>query len=150
MFEDAKKAIEESSLESSVYVGCDSVRIQKNKVWYIRFCTVVVLHLDSSKGCKIFYNIRREREYAYNIRQRLLQEVMEATNTAYDLLEHIGPRKLEVHFDLNSSPKHKSNVAVKEALSYARSMLPNVPARIKPLAFAAAHCADHLVKGKKI
>jgi uncharacterized protein len=149
MLESAKKAIRESSRESSVYIGCDSVRFKKQERWYARYSTVVVLHKDSNKGCSLFYDTVVLPDYG-NMKQRLLTEVMNTVNVALELLDEIDTRHLEIHLDLNQNPRHKSNVAVKEALSYVKSALPFVETRIKPFAFAAAHCADHLARGKKI
>jgi predicted RNase H-related nuclease YkuK (DUF458 family) len=149
MLESAKKAIKNSSKESSVYIGCDSVRFKKEGRWYARYSTVVVLHIDSNRGCSLFYDTVVLPDYG-NMKQRLLMEVMNTVNVALELLDSVGDRHLEIHLDLNQNPKHKSNVAVKEALSYVKSMLPYVETRIKPFAFAAAHCADHLARGKKI
>jgi predicted RNase H-related nuclease YkuK (DUF458 family) len=52
---------------------------------------------------------------------------------------------MEVHLDINPDPKHKSNVAVKEALGWVKGSL-NLDAKIKPASFAATHAADHAVR----
>ena len=149
MLESAKTAIKVSSPQSSIYIGCDSIRFKKNGRWFARYSTVIVLHIDSNKGCKLFHTTEVLPDYG-NMKQRLLTEVMMTVNIALELIDYIGERHLEIHLDLNASPTHKSNVAVKEALGYVQGNIPGVTTRIKPNAFAAAHCADHLVRGKKI
>lgn len=146
MFEDARKAIIDSAPDSSVYVGCDSIRFKKNGIWHARYSTVIIVHMNSSRGCKLFYDSEILPDYG-NLKQRLMTEVMFATNACFEILDIIGDRYLEVHLDLNASPNHKSNIAVKEALGYVRGQVGITPV-IKPHAFAATHAADHAVRGK--
>lgn len=145
--EEAKEAISNSSLESSVYIGCDSKRFKRKGIWHARYMTVIIVHKDSSKGCQLFYDEQVLQDWApdKSPKQRLLNEVMFCVNTATEILDVIGDRHFEVHLDLNPSQKYKSNVAVKEALGYVRGNL-GVEAKIKPDAFAAMHAADHLVR----
>ena len=149
MLDEAKKAIAASSLESSVYVGSDSIRFKKQGLWYARYSTVAVLHIDSKHGCKLFHSTETHRDFG-NMKQRLLLEVGYTVNLALELLEVIGSRHLEIHLDLNGNPKHKSNSAVKEALGYCYGSLPGVPVEIKPNGWAASACADHLVRDKPL
>ena len=146
-FDNAKEAIKASSKESSVYIGCDSKRFKKGDLWYARYMTVIIIHMDSSKGCKMFHESQTLQEFgeSKNPKQRLLNEVMFAVNAAVELIEVIGDRHWELHVDINPNPRYKSNVAVKEALGYVRGNL-SVEAKIKPHAFAAMHAADHLVR----
>jgi predicted RNase H-related nuclease YkuK (DUF458 family) len=145
--EKAKEAISSSSLESSVYVGCDSKRFKKKGIWHARYMTVIIVHRDSSKGCQLFSEEQMLQDWSSDKspKQRLLNEVMFCVNAALELTDVIGDRHFEVHLDLNPSQKHKSNVAVKEALGYVRGNL-GIEAKIKPDAFAAMHAADHLVR----
>ena len=149
MLEEAKKAIASSSRESSVYIGSDSIRFKKNGLWYARYSTVVILHIDSKHGCKLFHSTETYQDWG-NMKQRLLTEVSLTVNLALELLEVIGKRHLEVHLDLNGNPKHKSNVAVREGLGYVHGQLPGVQVEIKPNGWAASACADHLVRGKAL
>jgi predicted RNase H-related nuclease YkuK (DUF458 family) len=80
-----------------------------------------------------------------NLKQRLLTEVQMAVSTATEILDVLGDRHLEVHIDVNPDPKHKSNVAVKEALGWVKGSL-GLDAKIKPHSFAATHAADHAVR----
>ena len=144
MIEEAKKAILDSSLQSSVYIGCDSIRFRKNKQWYAKYSTVVIVHMDTNKGGRIFHTSVDMPDYG-NLKQRLLMEVQLAVAAATEVIEVIGNRHMEVHLDINPDPKHKSNVAVKEALGWVKGSL-NLDAKIKPASFAATHAADHAVR----
>lgn len=144
MFEDAKQAILESSKESSVYIGCDSIRYKKNKQWHARYSTVIIVHKDSKHGCQIYHNSVDMMDFG-NLKQRLLTEVQFAVEAASEIIDVLGDRRLELHLDINPNPKHKSNVAVKEALGWVRGSL-GLDAKIKPNSWAATHAADHVVR----
>jgi predicted RNase H-related nuclease YkuK (DUF458 family) len=143
MFDEAKKAILNSSLQSSVYVGTDSIRYNKNGDWYAKYSTCIIIHIDSKKGCRIFHNTVDMPDYG-NLKQRLLMEVQLAVATATEIIGVIGDRHFELHLDINSNPKHKSNIVAKEALGWVSGSL-GIDAKIKPYSFAATHCADHLL-----
>jgi len=100
--------------------------------------------MDSKRGCKLFHNSVDMPDYG-NLRQRLLNEVMYAIEAATEIIDHLGDRHLEIHLDVNPDPKHKSSVAVKEALGYVKGTL-GLDAKIKPASFAATHAADHAVR----
>lgn len=144
MYDKVRQAILDSSLQSSVYVGCDSIRFKKHGKWYAKYSTVVALHVDSNRGCKLFHETVDLLDYG-NIKQRLMTEVTFAIAAVEEILPVVGSRKLSIHLDLNPNPEHKSNVAVKEALGYVRGQL-GIEAVIKPDAWAASHCADHVVR----
>ena len=144
MIEEAKQAILDSSKESSVYIGCDSIRFRKNNQWYAKYSTVIIVHMDSKRGCKLFHSSMDMPDYG-NLKQRLLTEVQMAVSTATEIIDVIGDRHMEIHLDINPNPKHKSSVAVKEALGWVKGSL-GLDAKIKPSSFAATHAADHAVR----
>ena len=144
MIEEAKKAIIASSPQSSVYIGCDSIRFRKNKQWYAKYSTVVIVHMDTNKGGRIFHTSVDMPDYG-NLKQRLLMEVQLAVSTATEIIDVIGDRHFEIHLDINPNPNHKSSVAVKEALGWVKGSL-GMDAKIKPHSFAATHAADHVVR----
>lgn len=146
MIEKAIEAIKASGKESSVYVGTDSIRFKKKGIWHARYSTVIILHMDTRSGCKLFHESVDMVDYG-NLKQRLLNEAMYAINAASQIIDHLEGRRIEVHLDLNPNPKHKSNIAVAEALGYVKGQL-QLDAKIKPYSFAATHCADHAVRGK--
>jgi predicted RNase H-related nuclease YkuK (DUF458 family) len=144
MYEKAREAIINSSPNSSIYIGCDSIRYRKDTQWYAKYSTVIIVHVDSKHGCKLFHKSLDIPDYG-NLRQRLLQEVQFAIEAATEVIDVIGDRRLEVHLDINPNPSRKSSVAVREALGYVRGQL-GIDAVIKPHSFAATHAADHVTK----
>lgn len=133
---DVIKSIKESSVTTKVYVGADSKRV-KGKVVYV---TVIVLHFDGNKGGKIFKEISVEPWYG-NIKGRLMNEVYKAIGIAYQIVDHIEGRPFEIHLDLNPDPRHKSNVAVKEAVGYVLGTFGFKP-KLKPDAWCGSTVAD--------
>lgn len=142
--EEVKEAIRNSSLKTRIYIGCDSKVSRKKKV---RFATVVILHIEGKHGGRLFSRIETERHFSKPTepRLRLVQEAQKAVAIAFELMDVIGERHFELHLDLNSDPKYKSNAAVKEAAGYVFGSL-GIEAKIKPEAFAASSAADALVQ----
>ena len=143
MFEEAKLAIKNSTKTSSVYIGCDSIRYKKD-IWMARYSTVIVLHRNSHNGCLLFHETESVPDYG-NMKLRLMTEVQYAINAAMEIIDILDGRMLSIHLDLNADPKHKSNVAVKEALGYVMGMT-GISADIKPNAWAASYAADRAVR----
>lgn len=142
---EAREAIVASSKESSVYIGADSIRYKrKSGQWMAKYSVVVIVHADSKHGCKLFHKSYDEPDYG-GLKQRLLNEVNYAVTCATEILDVIGDREFQIHLDINPDPKHKSSVAVKEALGWVKGAL-GMDAVIKPASFAATHCADHIVR----
>ena len=154
MIDDAIKAIKASSPTSSIYVGCDSVRFKKkvrNKTQcFARYATVVVLHMDSSHGCKLFYkedilpDYGRKTESLVN---RLIQEATFAIEATQAIAPYIGDRQFEVHLDINAHEQHASNKAASQACGYVLGVT-GINPKIKPDAFAAMFAADRIANNK--
>lgn len=150
MLEEAKAAVQASSPASSVYVGCDSVRFKKQGKWFARYATVVVLHMDSRHGCKLFYkedilpDFGKKTESLFN---RLMQEATFAIEVASEIIPVLDDRSLEIHLDINPSDKHASNQAAKAAIGYVLGTTEIKP-KIKPQAFAAMFAADRICNHK--
>jgi hypothetical protein len=142
MIEEARKAILASSQNSSVYIGADSIRYKKNGKWFAKYSTVIVLHMDSKHGCRLFSKSIDLPDYG-NLKQRLLTEVGYAIEAATEIIDAVGDRHLEIHIDVNPNPNHKSSVAIKEALGYVKGSL-GIDAIPKPHGWAATHAADHI------
>lgn len=148
-WEDAIKCIKNSSAESAVYVGCDSVRSKhrKTKKWSARYSTVIVVH-HPRDGCNIFHDTITMPDYD-KIKVRMLNEVNCAIQAATAIVDHLGGRKLEIHLDINTDPKHKSAVAVKEAMGWVRGMFGFDP-KLKPDSWAGTHVSDHYAREKQV
>jgi len=146
VFQDAIDIIRVSSPESSIYIGCDSIVFKQAGRWFARYTTVIVVHMDSRHGAKIFHNTEVQPDFK-NIRTRMVTEAgyaIQAFDAIADVLER---RHCEIHLDINPSPEHKSNAAAKEAIGYVWGST-GIRPQIKPEAFAASYAADHCVRGK--
>lgn len=142
--EEAKAAIAASSPESCVYLGTDSIRYRTKGQWMARYTTVVILHIDGGKGCKLFENTVTMPDYG-NVKQRMLNEVAFTVQHGSEIVDYIGDRKFEIHIDVNPDPRHKSNAALSEARGYIIGTFGFEP-KFKPDSLAATHGADHLVR----
>jgi len=143
--ETVKDVIRNTSLSTAVYVGCDSRRFKRSGKFYAVYTTVVVIHIDQCRGCKI-YGFKKVKPDFGNIKERMLTEVGYAVSIGYELLSAVGDRRFEIHIDVNPDPRHKSNAAVKEAIGYVLGM--GMIPRIKPEAPIASTAADHFGKRK--
>jgi predicted RNase H-related nuclease YkuK (DUF458 family) len=146
MIEKAREAITASSQESSIYIGSDSLRRKHKGQWYAKYSTCIIIHHDSSRGAAVYHETVELPDYG-NMKQRLLQEVGMAIEAFNGIADVIGKRHCAIHLDLNPNPKHKSQIAVKEALGWVRGAT-GLEAVVKPGSFAASHCSDQVVKSK--
>lgn len=142
---EVRKAIEASSESTAIYVGCDSRRFRAQGRWFATYTTVVVIHIDQSRGCMIYGKRDLLPDFG-KVKERMMNEVMFAVDVAYKIADSVGERRFEVHLDVNPDPKHKSNTAVKEALGYVQGM--GFTPRIKPEAPIASTAADFFGKQK--
>lgn len=133
--EEVREFIKNSSDNSAIYVGCDSRQFRSKTI----FVTVVVVHINSNHGAKIFWQVDRV-DRINSIRQRLMEEVNRAVYTALMIADVVGERPFEVHLDINPSPDHRSSVIVKEAVGYVLAQ--GLKPVLKPDAIAASTVAD--------
>jgi len=146
--DEVRSFIQAQSLESKIFIGCDSEVFKRNDKWMINYYSVVVIHIDKHKGCKIFGQKTTETDYTKDKKKplyRLMQEVYKASELYLSLSDVIDPRDVEVHLDLNPSKKHISNQIVEQAIGYIKSTC-NVVPMIKPSAWAATSVADRFLK----
>ncbi len=133
--EEVREFIRNSSEESAIYVGCDSRQLRESTI----FVTVIVVHINSNHGAKIFWQVDRVKRIN-SIRQRLLEEVDRAVYTALMIADVVGERPFEVHLDINPNPDHRSSVILKEAVGYVLAQ--GLKPVLKPDAIAATAVAD--------
>jgi len=133
--EEVREFIRSSSEGSAIYVGCDSRQFKGETV----FVTVIVVHINSNNGAKIFWQVDKVRRIN-SIRQRLMEEVNRAVLTALMIADVVGNRPFEVHLDINPNPDHRSSTIVKEAVGYV--MAQGLKPVLKPDAIAASAVAD--------
>ena len=149
--EKARKSILESSQESKIFIGADSVRFKKgyNKdgsdKWFARYATVIIVHKDGCHGASIAYNLTILPDYG-ELRTRLLTEVQMSLDAFTHIEDIIGNRSLEIHLDVNPDPIHASNVVAKQAAGWVTGM--GLTPKIKDQAWAASTAADYCAKGR--
>jgi predicted RNase H-related nuclease YkuK (DUF458 family) len=145
--EEVKEYIRNTSETSSIYIGADSERHRGNdNHWYADYTVAVVIHLDSSRGCRVFGKVDTERDYDKRHDRpsvRLMNEVYRASQMYLDLFDAIGDRHCEVHLDINPDELHGSSCVIQQATGYIRGLC-GFPPKVKPEAFAATYCADRL------
>ncbi len=107
------------------------------------FATVIVF-LREKRGGFMYIN-QRKTEQPMGLRERMITEVAYSVEIAYQLCDMLETYdiELEVHADINTDPQFPSNVALKEAMGYIKSM--GFVFRAKPDAFASSSCADKVV-----
>jgi predicted RNase H-related nuclease YkuK (DUF458 family) len=135
--EEVKTFIKNTSLNTKVYVGCDS-RNTKEKTLYV---TAIVVHLDGNRGAKVFAfqeSVPRIR----SMKQRLDQEVYYALEKAIEIRDTVGDRELQIHLDYHPSEKYKSNRSVSNSVGAVVGS--NFKYALKPNAHAASSAADYL------
>lgn len=145
--DEVREFIVNTSLSTKIYIGSDSARYRKGDVWHAEYCTVVVVHYDGNRGCKVFGHLESERDYDQKMnkpRMRLMNEVQRTAQMYLDLADAIGQRKTEIHLDINPDEKHGSSCVILEAVGYIKGMC-NVVPFVKPNAFAASIAADRLL-----
>jgi len=133
------------SVESKVYIGCDSERTRINGVWYNDYNTVVVVHIDGKHGCKIFGAVDRELDFDRKLDRpsmRLMGEVYRVANLYQSLYPMIAA-DIAVHLDLNANEIHGSSCVVQQAIGYIKGVC-GVDPQVKPNAWCASFAADRL------
>lgn len=123
-----------------VCIGTDS----QVKGDVVEFATAIVF-LREGRGGFIYLN-NYKTNAAYSIKERMIKEVADSIEVAYQLCPIFDKYdiEMEVHADINSDPQFKSHIAFKEAMGYILGM--GYTFRAKPEAFASTYCANKVVK----
>ena len=134
------------SSETKVYFGCDSVRYKIKGIWYGEYTTVLVVHINGSRGCKIFGQIDKERDFDKKASKpilRLMNEAYRVSQLYLDFKDVIEDYETQVHLDINTEDIHNSSIAVSQASGYVKGVC-NVTPILKTCAYAASYAADRL------
>mgnify|MGYP006282750517 CR=1 FL=1 len=145
-----KDYLQNTSTESRVYLGCDSMRLRKKGKWFALYTVVLVVHKESKHGCKLFGYNTLEPDYDQNFKKpfnRLMNEAIKVAELyqeiEYDLVEM---EEVEIHLDVNPDEEYGSSCAVKAAAGYILGTC-GIQPKIKPEAWAASYAADRMVRG---
>ncbi len=109
----------------------------------IDFASVIVFLREKKGGFMFIQNSTLKR--SMSLRERMIIEVSRSVEIAYELFELLDRYDvdLEVHADINTDPQFESNIALKEAMGYIKSM--GFALKMKPDAFASSCCADKVI-----
>ena len=126
--------------ELKVCIGTDSQVKGKET----EFATVIVFIRKGRGGFMYICNETTDRKMS--VKERMLLEVSKSIDTAYGLcrLFTLYNVDMEVHADINTNPRFKSNEALTEAMGYIMGM--GFAFRAKPEAFASSSCANKVVQ----
>jgi predicted RNase H-related nuclease YkuK (DUF458 family) len=141
-----REYISQQSIDTKIYIGCDSERFRINEVWYADYVLAIVIHIEGKHGCKLFGEVQRERDYDQKIdrpRFRLMNEVYKLSDLYLKLSDVLVDRYVEVHLDINPDDNFGSSCVIQEAIGYIKGTC-NVVPLVKPNAFAASYAADRL------
>jgi len=144
--DEVAKFINAQTPETKIYIGGDSERFMIDNVWHADYTLAVVVHYDGNRGCKIFGEIVRERDFDQQKdkpRMRLMNETFKIADLYMKLAEVLENRIVEVHLDISSNPNNGSSCVINEATGYIRGMC-NVIPMVKPNAWCASYAADRL------
>ena len=142
--QEVSEFISRQTPETKIYLGCDSERLIVNNQWYADYILAIVVHIDGKRGCKLFGEVQRERDYDQKQdrpRFRLMTEAYKVSELYLKLADVLVDREVEVHLDINPNEMHGSNCVLNEAIGYIRGTC-NVIPMVKPKAFAASYAAD--------
>lgn len=129
---------------SKIYLGCDSVRFRREGVWYAKFATVCVIHVDGRRGCKVLVNRSIARDYDKKSNRpsmRLMTEVQKVCELYTQLAPFIEEFDVEIHCDISKDVKNGSNCVASQAAGYVLGVT-GIQPKLKPDAFAASFGAD--------
>lgn len=159
MFSEQKKEeivefLKTVSPDSRVYLGCDSKVFFKHdgkrKVRWAKYVVVFVVHRDNSHGCKIFWDVTEELDYAKSPKRpslRLMNEVAKVSSLYIQFEDVLRGRDVQVHLDINCKKRHISNEVAQQAIGYVYGTT-GIEPQLKPLAWAASYAADQAVRSR--
>ena len=138
--ENAIRRETERGYHLKVCIGTDS-QVKGSET---EFATVIVFIRKGKGG--FMYICNETSRQKMSIKQRMLMEVSKSIEVAYALCNIFSRYSvdMEVHADINTNPKFKSNDALKEAMGYIVGM--GFAFKAKPHAFASSNCANKVVQ----
>lgn len=140
---------------TKLYLGCDSIAYKAGKnsdgspIWFAKFATVLIVHINGRNGCKIFRHIDHERVYDNKKNRpadRLMKEVYRTSALYTQLIGLIDEFDIEIHLDINPDKEHGSSCVVSQATGYILGTT-GIEPKLKPEAFAASFGADGIGRG---
>lgn len=138
---------------TKIYFGTDSIRYRKEGIWWARYATVAIVHMNGNKGCRIF-KIQHD-EIDYDARKnrpamRMMREVALTCDLYNQLLPLVDSYSCEIHADINLDEKFGSNCVASQAAGYILGVtgISEDMVHLKPTALSASFGADRAAHGK--
>lgn len=143
---------------TKLYLGCDSIAYKQGRnkdgspIWFGKFATVLIVHINGRHGCRIFQHIDHERVYDNKKNRpadRLMKEVYRTSKLYCQLRGLIDGFPTEIHLDINPDKEHGSSCVVSQATGYilGTTGIDADSVKLKPDAFAASFGADGIGRG---
>lgn len=133
-----------------VCIGTDSKLVRGKAV----FVTTILFVRDRKGAFSYFFKeaVDQYREKGTSktdkkfIKRRMMDEAQRTIDITYGLMETFEKYNIEfeIHLDMNSSERHSSYLALKEAIGYVQGM--GWKAVVKPESIAATYVADRRAK----
>lgn len=146
--EEVLSFLETCELTSTIYIGTDSERFKLDGKWYADYTTVLVVHINGNKGCRIFAQVEREADFDQHASKpfnRMMGEVYRSAALYQKFKDLLYDYEIEIHCDISRLEDAGSNVAAKAAIGYIQGTC-NVIPFLKPESFAASYGADRAKK----
>jgi predicted RNase H-related nuclease YkuK (DUF458 family) len=137
---------------TKIYIGTDSVRFRKGDVWFAKYASVLVVHMNGSNGCRVFTHRSEEPDYDMKKNRpsiRMMNEVMKSCELYTQLAPLIDGYDCQIHVDINLDPKYGSNCAAKQAAGYVLGVT-GIEPKFKPDAWCASASADHFANHQNL
>ena len=133
--------------DTKIYFGCDSVRFRKRGEWMARYATIMIIHMDGRRGCKLYSHISTERDFDVKKdrpKMRMMNEARKVCELYLQLIPFIDEFDVEIHLDISKDPTQGSSVAAQDAAGYVLGLtgIDDEQLKLKPDAFAASGGAD--------
>lgn len=135
------------SADTKVYLGADSEKIKKGGKTFALVTTVIVVHIDGCKGCKVFAETSLEPDWDKDPSKPYTRMMMEAQKVAelHDRFKDIlYDYEVSIHLDISRKKTCGSNVALESALGYVQGVT-GIKPLAKPFAPSASYAADRAV-----
>lgn len=135
-----------------LYFGCDSVAFKREGVWFARFATVLIVHVNGKNGCHIFRTIDTDRVFDKKKNRpvdRLMKEVYRVTALYNQLIGLVDEFETEIHVDVSLDKEHGSSCVATQAAGYilGTTGIDEKHLKFKPNAILSSIGADGIVRG---